>query len=120
MLPSGRDGEETPAKYCDLVVPFLLDKLGDAPATPEDLRVAVLGGATMMCRGTSALLEIGNRNAAAIVAALNEAGLVPTVLDVGGVQGRTVMVDVGSGRITVKVLRQPDRVFADLTAPTEV
>jgi chemotaxis protein CheD len=119
MLPNGRD-EGSPAKYGATVVPFLLAEMAKAGASLTGLRVALLGGATMLAQGQSALLEIGNRNVATLQQALEQAGLAPAVTDVGGTRGRTVVLAVGSGEITVKVLSQPDQVYAQLAVSEEV
>jgi len=120
MLPAGRDEEAHPAKYCSSAVPHLLEQLAAAGASVDDLKVAVFGGATMLSAGPTSLLEIGQRNTAAVAAALAKAGLTPVVSDTGGSKGRNVTLQAATGYVTVKVLAQPDRVYADLTLGPEV
>ena len=86
---------------------------GEAANRPID-------GATMLAAGPTSLLEIGQRNTAAVAAALAKAGLTPVVTDTGGSKGRNVTLQAATGYVTVKVLAQPDRVYADLTLGPEV
>ena len=120
MLPAGRDEDAHPTKYCSSAVPFLLAQMQAAGASTEELKVAVFGGATMLSTGPTSLLEIGQRNTAAAADALVKAGLTPVVSDTGGSKGRNVALEVATGYVTVKVLAQPDRVYADLTLGPEV
>lgn len=120
MLPAGRDEDAHPAKYCSSAVPFLVEQLAAVGASLDDLKAAVFGGATMLSAGPTSLLEIGQRNTAAIGEALAKAGLTPVVSDTGGSKGRNVTLEVATGYVTVKVLAQPDRVYADLTLGPEV
>jgi chemotaxis protein CheD len=120
MLPRGRDADRTPTKYADTAVPFLLTEAAAAGAAAERVKVGVFGGATMLSQGHSALLEVGQRNVTAVLEALAQAGLGPTVTDVGGTRGRTVVLEVGTGHVTVKVLSQPDREYGELMLSPEV
>lgn len=120
MLPSGRGDEAKPAKYAATAVPFLLEEVVKAGGEPERLRVGLFGGATLMAAGHSSLLEVGNRNVAAILEALGKCSLSPSISDVGGTRGRSVVMDVGTGYVTVKVLSQPDRVLSEMRPDQEV
>lgn len=120
MLPSGRGDDGKPAKYAVTAVPFLVDELVKAGAEVERLKVGLFGGATLMAMGNSSMLQVGNRNVSAMVEALGKCGLTANITDVGGTRGRSVVMDVGTGYVTVKVLSQPDRVLTELRPDQEV
>ncbi len=120
MLPKGAGSDDKPAKFADRAVPFLLDELQKAGADLTRLRFAVFGGSQMLAMGQSALLEIGSRNVQAVRDALAKAGLEPVIMDVGGTKGRTVEVAVADGTLVVKILGQPEKVFAELAEGPEV
>jgi chemotaxis protein CheD len=120
MLPSGRDGGAAPAKYAQTGIPLLLDEVLAAGGAKERLRVGLFGGATLLTQGHSVLLQIGNNNTKAALEALGRLELTPTISDVGGAKGRTIMMLVGTGQVTVKVLSQPDRVYAEFATGQEV
>ena len=119
MLPKGASSD-VPAKYADTAVPYLLQAMREAGSTLEAVQAGLFGGAALLTQGQSSLLEIGDRNARAAVAALEKAGVPIRAHDIGGTKGRTVMVAVGSGQVSVKVLGQPDKVFKELAQKAEV
>lgn len=112
MLPNGPLGETVPAKFANVVVPLIVGELRNRGA--ENLRAAVVGGATMLGGGQSLLLEIGRRNVDAVVAALGHFGLQPALTDTGGTRGRTVELGIAEGDVTVKILGQDDTVYWEL------
>lgn len=120
MLPGMARHEGAPAKYVDSAVPLLLEQMQAAGAALGDLACAVVGGATMLTQGTSALLEIGGRNIASAEQALGKAGLHAALKDVGGCKGRTVVLAVKTGVLQVSILGQPDRLYQELSAGPEV
>lgn len=120
MLPTDRRREGNAPKYVNTAVPYLIAAMAKAGAAQEDLRAGVFGGAMLLTHGQSSLLEIGAQNVAAARAAFGEAGLEPSVWDVGGTKGRTVTVAVASGVVTVSVLGEPDRSYTELSCAAEV
>ncbi|MBI2297897.1 MAG: chemotaxis protein CheD [Armatimonadetes bacterium] len=116
MLPGNSRHEGNPAKYVDTAVPLLVERMTAAGAQAGAVVCAVVGGATMLTQGTSALLEIGGRNIAAAEEALDKAGLQAVIKDVGGCKGRTVVLAVKTGVLQVSILGQPDRVYQELCA----
>jgi chemotaxis protein CheD len=63
---------------------------------------AIAGGAQMLAAGPDGgVLRIGERNVRAVRDALLAAGLGVRGADTGGVVGRSLRVDVGSGSVTV-------------------
>jgi chemotaxis protein CheD len=100
--PEGHDGKGGDAKFADLAVPFVLERLRDAGAVTGRLHAAVVGGARMFTLSGGSGLDIGARNERAVLAALRRAGMRVAASETGGTTGRTVRVHVGEGRVTVK------------------
>ena len=99
--PEGDDGRGGEAKFADVAVPLVLERLRDAGAVPSRLRAAVVGGARMFTVPDTGL-DIGTRNEQAVLAELGRAGVPVVATATGGTTGRTVRVHVGTARITVK------------------
>ena len=102
MLPSGsRAG--SPAKYIDTGLPWFLDALSAAGLSSRRAQFKAAGGAAMFV-GVSGSLEVGRRNVAALDEALERAGLTLVAKDLGGALGRSVELDIGTGRLSVRTI----------------
>jgi chemotaxis protein CheD len=102
MLPSGtRVGN--PAKYVDTGLPWFLKALSDAGASPRRSRFTAAGGAAMF-PSVSGSLEVGRRNVSALGHALRAAGLRLTAHDLGGAIGRSLELDLGTGRLAIRTI----------------
>jgi chemotaxis protein CheD len=104
MLPSGspdQAGKRAPAKFIAGGLETFLAELRAHGLAASRAQLKAAGGASMLMLGGDSL-EIGRRNADALVAALQAAGLRLAASDLGGRVGRTVQLDVGSGRVTVR------------------
>jgi chemotaxis protein CheD len=100
MLPSGPAGA-SPVKFVDTGMPAFLAafiKLGGDPARSQ---VKAAGGASMLAL-VAGTMEIGKRNAEAVQTALAARGMRLGATELGGKVGRTVQLDVGTGRLLVK------------------
>lgn len=97
----GRD----PLKFADTAVPRLLDSMTAVGARRRTLRAALVGGSRMFDFGPTSGRDIGERNAVSVRRILHEARIELVAEDVGGACGRTVRVEVGSGRVTVQRAR---------------
>lgn len=98
---AGRGGSNG-AKFVDVAVPLLLEAMTKAGANPRRLRVCLAGGAQMLAAATAVgTANIGARNAEAAREQLMTLGLRAASQDLGGNRGRTVRLEVGSGRVTV-------------------
>jgi chemotaxis protein CheD len=92
---------ENPNKFADLAVPQLAAGLTELGARQIRLEAVLVGGASMFSV-SSASLEVGQRNDAAVREAL-AARRIPVVAEAtGGSRGRTIRVDVASGAVTVR------------------
>lgn len=104
MLPTAR-GEvgELAGKYADTAAPALLAAVTALGARRRLLTVKIAGGAHMFAAGSGAhTLAVGERNAEAVRVAVLALGLRIQAAEVGGNKGRTLRVEVGTGRVSVR------------------
>ena len=94
VLPESQGKTEPKAKFADLAVPDLIERLLGAGAVKRRLEAVLIGGARMFSVGAS--LDIGARNAEAVRGALKQAGIRIKTEEVGGNRGRTARIIVGS------------------------
>ncbi len=89
------------AKFVDVAVPLLLDEMEAKGAGRARLRAHLVGGAQML-QGAAfkSTANIGERNAKAARAALRSAGVLVRGEELGGSNGRTVRLEVATGRLT--------------------
>lgn len=102
MLPVGPAGGP-PVKFIEGGLQAFLDGFARHGGRPGRAQLKGAGGASMLTISTGGL-EIGRRNAEAIVAGLAALGLTLHARDLGGTAGRTVQLEVGTGRLSVKKL----------------
>ncbi len=120
MLPEAfadRAGEK-PGKFADTAVPELLALLEKAGARPERLVCAIAGGAQVFKFGAEGTnrLEIGRRNAEAVLTHLKSRGYTPRGQEVGGSLGRTMTLVIETGIITVRTVTQGEKTLCNLRA----
>ena len=101
--------QENRAKFPDTAVPLLVAEMRRLGARGA-LQAKIVGGASMF----GALLpaggiNMGERNVQATRRALQAAGIALVGEDVGGDYGRSVYLDVASGRVLVRSLKRGDR-----------
>jgi chemotaxis protein CheD len=101
--------QENRAKFPGTAVPLLVSemrKLGSRGA----IQAKIVGGASMFSQLLPAGgVNMGERNVAATRRALEAAGIPVVGDDTGGDYGRSVYLDVPSGRVLVRSLRRGDR-----------
>ncbi len=109
VLPdsAGRDG--APGKFADAAVPRMLAILREQGIPTSGLTAKLAGGGNMF--NGSGPLQIGDANAAAVVAALKKAGIAVAAQDTGGTRGRRVEFDCASGEMVVQCAGQPTRIL---------
>jgi chemotaxis protein CheD len=100
MLPSGSAGGP-PVKFVETGMGTFLAAFEAKGGSTRRARIKAAGGAAMLAVSASGL-EIGKRNAQAVEAALRGRGLALHATDLGGNAGRTVQLEVGTGRLQVK------------------
>jgi chemotaxis protein CheD len=104
VLPDsgGKEGRQSP-KFADVAIPELFKQMQKAGATINKLVLKLAGGAHMMLVAApdTSQMNIGDRNIEAVKDLLKEAGHRVSAEDLGGTQGRTVRLTVGTGSVTV-------------------
>jgi chemotaxis protein CheD len=100
MLPSG-PSTNPPVKFVDSGLPSLLAEFQRAGGVPRRAHLKAAGGAAMLAV-VATTMEIGKRNAEALVSALGAQGLRLHAHDLGGKAGRTVQLEPATGRLLVK------------------
>jgi len=112
VLPdsTGARGATGTAKFVDHAIPLVLDGVDALGAQSRRLRIALVGGATML-RGAAfeGRINIGDRNAEAARTFLAARHLRVAAEDVGGTQGRTVRLRLSDGSIALSLAGQPAR-----------
>lgn len=102
VLPeSGGTGAENKLKFADHAVPELVDRVVAKGARRLRLEAALVGGASMFAT-SSATLEVGPRNEAAVREQLKALRIPVIAAETGGQRGRTIRVHVEPAMITVR------------------
>jgi len=91
---------ENPCMFADTGIPLLMEKVCFHGARKERLKVKLVGGANIMDR--HGVFNIGVRNYTEARRVLCRLGVPIAAEDVGGESWRTVELEVGSGRLTVR------------------
>ena len=100
---------ENQAKFPDTAVPLLVSEMRRLGARGP-LQAKLVGGASMFgALLPSGGINMGERNIAATRRALESAGIRVVAEDTGGDYGRSVYLDVATGRVLVRSLRRGDR-----------
>jgi chemotaxis protein CheD len=95
MLPEAIAGGGPVGKFADLAVPELVRRMTALGASKASLKAVLVGGAQMFAPGSSAAMDIGARNDAAVRDALARERIPVVAADVGGSKGRTIRVVPG-------------------------
>lgn len=103
VLPECGPGREPSPKFADVAVTELVENLKKMGALTSRLEIKLVGGAHMTPGAAPGVpsMRIGERNIEAVKARLSELGLKAKAEDLGGNKGRTVRLNVESGRVTV-------------------
>lgn len=90
-------GRDNPYMFADTGIPLLLQAVYGQGATKRRLVAQAVGGAQMM--DPQNVFEIGKRNYQALRRILWKSGILLQSEAVGGVQSRTVRLEIGTGRV---------------------
>lgn len=105
MLPeaslSPEKAKAQPAMFVDTGLPLLLDNFARIGGSPSRSKVLLAGGASVLTGKD--IFRIGERNYHAVVSNLKLFGLKAHCVHVGGYSNRTVHLDLGTGKTTVKL-----------------
>jgi chemotaxis protein CheD len=117
MLPQAFDKtlSDRPAKFADTGFYHFLDVLEGLGADRTRMKAVMVGGAQVLHSKTiNSVMEFGARNTQMLRELLNEQGIPLVASDVGGNQGRSMIYDTRTGRVTVRTMTEPDKVVCDL------
>lgn len=105
MLPTSTNfGGHNRAKFADTAIVDMIDMLIKIGASRSALVAKLAGGAHMFGGSTSDILKVGERNAIACVEILNQLRIPIKANDTGGKYGRTIELDIATGRLRVKTV----------------
>jgi chemotaxis protein CheD len=112
MLPDSSiepaKGVVQPAMFVDTGVPALLAAASKLRADKQRMLVYVAGGAQVMDH--SGFFEIGKRNYEALGNFLQKNSLCIQAEQVGGLVNRTLRLNVGSGKVSLKISGQAEEI----------
>jgi chemotaxis protein CheD len=119
VLPAseGHSAGHNKMKFADHAVPELVNRVVKLGGRKPKLEAVLVGGASMFAV-TSATLEVGQRNEAAVREQLKAQRIPVIAHETGGNRGRTIRVHLNSMRVTVREAggREADLVRAQATA----
>lgn len=113
VLPgSAPQGSPFPGRYAQQAIDWLAAGMSARGVDPRRCRTYLVGGARLLQldpphRGTN----IGAQNIEAVRSVLKTYGIVHAKEDVGGTQGRTMRLEVETGRVTVSRVGQEAEVL---------
>ncbi|HJT23279.1 MAG TPA: chemotaxis protein CheD [bacterium] len=110
MLPSSQlHSNETPppGKYADTALTALVAEMQKAGCRVKGLEAKIVGGANMFASLSQSSMPIGLRNVSAIRHILLGKDIPIVGEDIGGSQGRTMIFNLGDGRIEIRKLNLP-------------
>lgn len=117
MLPEAKGAPgEVKAKFCDTGCELLLETMRQGGSRPNRMQFCYVGGASVFRFGASAssTLNVGQRNIEMVEAMCRKLGIRPLATDVGGTQGRTLLVSVDSGSVTIRTATCREQALCNL------
>lgn len=111
---------DKPGKFVDTALPELIKAVCSQGAELKRLVFTYAGGAQVFKFGSQSenRLDVGARNCVALAEAMSKMGLKPLAIDVGGSQGRTVIIDTQSGAVRVRTVHTGERLLCNLKEQT--
>lgn len=94
-----------PLKFADLSIPILINELTLRGACKQNMKAKIAGGASMFkFSDKNMMMNIGERNSAAVINKLNELKIPVLASEVGGEKGRTMIMDLKTGIVRLKIV----------------
>lgn len=107
MLPKNNNPEKQSLKFADTALELMLKDLEGMGISKRNLEAKLAGGAQMFSFSSSNQLNsIGYRNALAVKDILTSHGIKIISEDTGGNKGRTIEIDLDSGKLRIKTIGQ--------------
>jgi chemotaxis protein CheD len=115
LLPDSRldaaEAARNPFKFADTGIPEMFHRAYRLGAEKQRLRVAVLGGASVM--DEEGFFAVGSKNVLAVRKILWRAGVFIRGEETGGQVSRTVRLDLKTGQVLVRVSGAPERCLTE-------
>lgn len=102
-------GGDIPERFADSGVPILLQKFKSLGGNIHTGFVKIVGGASMFAKANISVLDIGNRNIEAVLAALAKEGISPMACDCGGTNGRTFSLHITTGQVFSRMIGMQEK-----------
>lgn len=113
MLPEAFKDKpvDKPGKFANTGIPALLTQMESLGASKSRLVIAYAGGAQVFKFGndSNSRMDVGLRNGDAVAEVLKSLGLRAIATDIGGSNGRTVVVNAEQGTVTVRTVNGGER-----------
>jgi len=90
---------QRPTMFADTAIPLLVESLLALGCERDDLVVKAAGGGGLSAGG--GIIDIGRRNCEALKQVCSNLALEISAQDTGGTASRSVLLEVGSGKVTV-------------------
>lgn len=108
--PPPRERHNAPGRYAQTAIPLLLQQMQQAGASRSAITARLVGGAAMFSNLLApGLIHTGERNVLATREALHAAGIPLRAEWVGGDFGRSVELDLATGKVTASSMRHGAR-----------
>lgn len=92
-------------KFADTAIPMLIGKLEKLGANKRHLEAKIAGGASMFNFSDNSIInDIGKKNVLMVETVLKENNIPIKARDVGGNKGRTMILNVETGVVTIKTV----------------
>lgn len=107
MLPDSKQFSNitNPWKFADLAIPMMLKEMESMGARRSAITAKIGGGACMFnFSDKSLIMDIGARNGQSVKEVLSRLSIPIKGEDLGGNQGRTMMLDVETGKTYIKTV----------------
>lgn len=111
VLPEGEGTPhpDEPAKYANHAVPYAMRQIARLGANPRKVLAKIAGGAHLFQAAYAPLLQIGQRNIAAVEAVLSASGIRLVASDTGGKSGRSITFRLQNGEMEIRTLQGGSR-----------
>jgi chemotaxis protein CheD len=110
MLPSSsmvKDGSLNPGKFADTAIPLLIAEIEKLGGEKSQLVIKIIGGAQMFLGNSpDDRVSIGPQNITAVEAVCEKIGLRVAAKSVGGTAGKSVTLDLDTGKVEVRTLSE--------------
>lgn len=107
MLPDSTQFKNAtnPMKFADSAIPILIDKMQKQGCRKQNIVAKIAGGASMFNFSDKSIIsDIGKRNSDAVRKTLKDIGIPIVAEDTGGNKGRTMILEAGTGKVTLKIV----------------